>query len=264
MSRSEFVAHATYVFPATKSLVVAIPKAGCTTIKHMVAASVHIVNGPMGREADKDMWVHERSTLKEIPTISVDVEYPGYTLFAYIRNPYARVVSAWADKILLQDIGYTSLDTRVPQDMKDVLEDFEAFVLSPRFGNLAVSDAHFIPQQQLVNWSTPDTLPCSNVVQIVLESSPPFQRLASLLNVPVPPQRFNQGPPFDYRSFIQNPAVRLKIESVYAEDFARLHGRESGHLSPQLSLDPSFLPWAIRTIRARNYLIETLHNNDTL
>lgn len=86
------------VLPQHKLLYVCVPKCASTTIKAILSA----LNG---RTDVAPQRVHNRrhSTLRSPAQISVSAFHqlatsPAALRFAFVRNPYARLVSAWADK----------------------------------------------------------------------------------------------------------------------------------------------------------------------
>jgi hypothetical protein len=136
-------------------LTVAVPKVGCTTMKR----ALHAFEGL----APADPWwaVHDAGESLRLSAYSnADVETmltsPDYLRFAFVRNPYERLLSAWKSKVLRPaDTQYASLraEMRVaygyPADGEDspvvAFGDFARFVIAT-----AHPDGHWARQTEVL------------------------------------------------------------------------------------------------------------------
>jgi hypothetical protein len=96
------------LFPKYKLIYFSVPKAACTSIKTALLSLEGIENttGQLGFVHSKDApftWVRykERARIFE--------EYPDYFKFAFVRNPWDRLVSFYSDKIVERTQRYGEL-----------------------------------------------------------------------------------------------------------------------------------------------------------
>jgi hypothetical protein len=120
-----------------------VPKAACTQMKELLRA----VEGapPIKLFADgtwetrRDMFVHVRSNVPLPSLVDLDnrtqkevLEAPDFLRMTLVRNPYTRLVSAWANKVLLCEPScqyvYLQIKGRLPYLHEQSLVSFDEFV----------------------------------------------------------------------------------------------------------------------------------------
>lgn len=127
-----------------------VPKTGCTTVKRMLQlAEVD------GRAEKLDQNVHDKnaspvwSPADDLEAFEEALTSDAFLKFAFVRNPYARVLSAYLDKIVINEwererrrpaLGFT-VDEEVP---------FLAFLQRLATNDLLDSDIHWTPQTSLL------------------------------------------------------------------------------------------------------------------
>ena len=116
-------------------LTVATPKVGCTTIKR----TLHALEGLP--PADPWWAVHDEGVQLRLEHYSKAEQQqlltsPDITRFAFVRNPYDRMLSAWKSKLLRYDSSYLELaaDVRAaygyPPDSVVTFGDFVRYVIA--------------------------------------------------------------------------------------------------------------------------------------
>jgi hypothetical protein len=158
--------HGSFVSTRHRYVYIEIPKAACTTMKYFIAAleraSCQLERMPYLRETKPNMLIHQRQfvgipTVLELKGSDVDALFSGesdYFVFALVRNPYSRLVSAFESKIRLGEPGMREVTGRrwaAASEGADVREAFAAFVRSDL--EVLVSNAlehHFISQHRLL------------------------------------------------------------------------------------------------------------------
>ncbi len=77
-------------------------------------------------------------------------KYKSYYKFAFVRNPWDRLVSCWKDKIVQSN--YFNFDV----EEKTRMQDFDYFIQSLNNKNLSTCDHHYRLQSQLIDLETVD------------------------------------------------------------------------------------------------------------
>lgn len=265
--RNDFLTHSTFVL-GDNSLVVALPKAACTTVKHLLAhyygidPSVDSVR--LGTETNKAMWVHHDQTFPDMYHGNPATENPYLRAIIPVRNPYQRLLSAWADKIVLQDTGYEGLGGETPRSERELLLSFFAFLDSELFKTLYADDPHFIPQSTLLQAHVEPLV--SRDKWTLLSMSNPYWmlNLEQILfpNGEAPPVPSNPGMPLDPGVFYKSVEVQQKVADLYTDDLA-LGGWQPSYNVPSMSGTSVFRPgqfftWAIQNLRDKNALLGSI------
>jgi hypothetical protein len=160
------LAHSSFVSARHRYIYIEIPKAACTTMKYFIAAlenaSCQLERMPYLRETKPNMLIHQRQFVV-VPTVldlngrEVEALFAGesdYFVFALVRNPYSRLVSAFESKIRLGEPGLREVTGRrwaAASEGADVREAFASFVRSDL--EVLVSNAlehHFVSQHRLL------------------------------------------------------------------------------------------------------------------
>ena len=136
-------------------LYIEVPKAACTAIKTFLRSL--FTDAPLrlfienNRETRRDMFIHSRSNVPIPPITSLPgavqrelFESPDVLRFTVVRNPYARLVSAWRDKVLLREPTVEDVHSSVHGDVT-----FAKFVAYIEQSNPANWDDHWAKQVDL-------------------------------------------------------------------------------------------------------------------
>jgi hypothetical protein len=106
------LAYGSFASLADRFVYVEVPKAACTAMKvllrELYASAPLKLFPPRRRETDRSMFVHARENLPLPPLTALAdkdqrdlLEAPDVLRFTIVRNPYARLVSAWRSKVFL-------------------------------------------------------------------------------------------------------------------------------------------------------------------
>jgi hypothetical protein len=166
---SERLKTSSYLSPTYKYLYVDAPKAACTTLKQLVLQienlSEHDFRQSLALDSKIAMLVHDRTQFR-LPSISsVAPSVAEYALtssdffrFCFVRNPYARLFSAWQSKVLLREPYFlvhmsTDLLTKfsAADSWQTIRQSFKKFVTHLyEFDYPNFTDAHWRPQSRLL------------------------------------------------------------------------------------------------------------------
>lgn len=102
------LSYGSFVGGKNKFLYLETPKCACSTMKKIVASleGFNIEERQVGAESSPKMSMHKRK-FHPLPNlnsfskneIEIIMKDPAYVRFCIVRNPYARLASAWSDKI---------------------------------------------------------------------------------------------------------------------------------------------------------------------
>jgi hypothetical protein len=241
-----------------QTLYVRVAKAACTTVLwgllELEGHDPAMMNDSLQPLlSTKDVLVHDRS-LYPVPLLSAvspsvrtaALTSPSWLRVAVVRNPYARVYSAWESKVLLQTWGNRRYGNTSPlvenENGIDVGASFRSFV-----GMLAedperwMSDRHFKRQADVVPTATVDDIeivPTSGIVAL-------FDRLSARAGRVVTPRRSNEGLGIDGTVLLDDEAAE-KIARLYASDFELTGADPAAYTQGEpIYLDPT----AVRLLR---------------
>lgn len=240
-----------YVAEHSRLLYIRIPKAACTTLlwgllewegndpSIMHRSLEPLLSTPA--EVIHDMSIYPVPTLGHVGTSLRDraLTDPEWLRFAVVRNPYARLYSAWESKLLVKPPGNRRFKA-VPDLIEtergiDVGASFRVFVRAlSENPDRWMSERHFQRQADLV--------PIGAMANIELISTTEiadlFLRLSDRVGVPVSPRRSNEGLGIDGTLLLDEEAAE-RIHSLYASDF-ELTGAdpETFSLGEPVYLDP--------------------------
>jgi hypothetical protein len=233
-----------WLAPEARVLFIQVNKNACTSLKWMMAG----LAGEDLEDFRPGLWpcsnphdaIHNRRSWKKSPTL--DALSPaqraeihpdnGWFVFAVTRDARSRLFSAWQNKLLVENPGYThyrgeSWYPRHPLTAETVVADFARFVdlLLNEPDHRIQGDPHFRDQTTMLQ---PDDVPYSGIYDIR-----EFKRLRAdleahlaaigwtgelwLPNMNDTPLRTNAAP------FANG--VRERVEKIYAADFARFGDR---------------------------------------
>jgi len=135
-----------------RAVYVETPKVACTSIKTALAEILGISLRSTGGDPHRIQW----------PTVEMSSShsgqfFPGLFAFAFVRNPWDRLVSCYRDKIRDEVDGYTYFTIR--SGVANCLARFDAFVPGMSFGDFVAAvasirdedaDGHFRSQHTFV------------------------------------------------------------------------------------------------------------------
>ncbi|MDX5936498.1 sulfotransferase family 2 domain-containing protein [Acidithiobacillus thiooxidans] len=157
------LARNTFYLPDFKLLYLATPKAACTAWKWWVTelagiSREQIVESSVNsRESVEDLLIHDGIGRCKPEVQSFDLEQmqkhyadPDLFRFALVRNPYTRVFSAWASKVLLSEPGQRHHGEwlTIPRTIQELAQGFEDFLGEVEAGEYpdAWINSHWVPQ----------------------------------------------------------------------------------------------------------------------
>ena len=223
-----------YVAERCKAVYVQVFKAACTTmlwtLLELEGHDPHALDGSLrGDIPTHDLLVHDRSVypIPVITEVSSSLRAEALTSdewlrFAVVRNPYARVYSAWESKLLLGDPGpWQELGGPAPimvGSSLDVGASFRAFIgefaANPRTWK---AEPHFATQVSLLALDEIDydeLVPTSRLSGLITTLS-----LRAHAEVTTPTANQGLGVPWNG---LLDAATIDRIDELYAEDFERL------------------------------------------
>jgi len=150
--------YSTFVSLSRRFMYFEVPKAACTTMKSLLrrleGAPPLRLFSPGFRESRRDMFVHARENVPLPSLIDLDdvtqrevLESPDFLRMVVVRNPYTRLFSAWANKIMLCEPGYErvyqAIRGSLPAGPGLRLISFPEFVEYIATENLEACDPHW-------------------------------------------------------------------------------------------------------------------------
>ena len=163
----DHVLRRTVVLPAQRVLFLPVPKAGCTTILHILAdlagLSADAFDSSATAEVTPGTAVHDMTRWGEAHTLgSLEPDEREAILaaddwfrFTVVRDPGPRLWSAWQSKLLLREPRFTELFgdrswfPRIPESADDLVADFRRFVTA--LDEPDSRDVHWCVQSDLVD-----------------------------------------------------------------------------------------------------------------
>lgn len=233
---------ASFVLPRWKTVYISVPKAGCTSLKWLLAdlqdESPQRFYEALSMETSRSMLIHHRYLWQNTPMLRrlSDEQLAemgpdqGWFVFAAVRHPSARLWSGWQSKWLLREPRFRELFPdhdlwpRVPTKSVEIVEDFDAFVQRLRDvpDDPTFADRHFRSQHELLR---DDVFPYTRIYR----TSEMGQLVGDLerhlrnqgFDRPMPRlRRFNETPLVPLRSVFSDRNLET-IGRRYAGDFTR-------------------------------------------
>lgn len=173
----------TFVLEPLKVVYVGIPKNACTSLKWLIADLAEedindFVLPDLSLMVSSELAIHQRRLFRRTGTL-VDIAPEirrtispdnGWFVFAAVRDPRARLFSAWQNKMLLHDPKYEAWHEadwypRPPESADDVVRDFARFVelLCSEPDHPLWQDEHFCKQMDFLR---PDLIPYSRIYDV--------------------------------------------------------------------------------------------------
>ena len=267
--------YASFVSRQHRIVYVEAPKAACTALKWILATidGQDVSSAPYPRQTSLEMCIHFRDchplpSLHDFPESDIHEIMRCYRKVCVVRNPYTRLVSAWANKIRLREPGFGKVCQAIcahagaPANSPITFKAFALWVVETN--DPVICNAHWRPQRELLY---PDIIDYTDVLK--LESL--AADLQRLFNV-VPSLRNykaetllsevyrNKSLPVNYGA-LYDQELAMRISDFYADDFDTYgYDRDSWE---QLA-DRGAPSWeemetaALSAIQQRNNLIELL------
>ncbi|MGH3359102.1 MAG: sulfotransferase family 2 domain-containing protein [Nocardioidaceae bacterium] len=259
---------ASFVLPELKIVYVTNLKVACSTIKWLLAElsgqDPARFYASVGRRPTRAQTVHDRHAwtgvdrLADYDDLSALSADDGWLVFTLVRDPRARLWSAWQSKLLVGNPNYIGAITdepwypRLPTDASDVIEDFQRFVEAMSTSGKQLrrigKDGHFRAQSDLVHHRG---LRYTNVYD--LAEIPTFERdlAAHLIDVgydDLPSLRNDNDAPLRLTKDVLAGGVGEAIEELYREDFDRfgVAWEEGPNVHDTVWSDASFADIAFR------------------
>lgn len=277
--------YATHVGRNHDWLFVETPKAACTTIKWLLAEldGCEVPRSHSGRITTLAMTVHQRNrysmaNLLDLPPTHIETLLTSNKVvrFCVVRNPYARLVSAWADKIRQQEPSHAHLwaainaHTGQPPDVCPSFTHFVQWLCQTQ--NPQTCDPHWRSQTALL---LPDLLHYTHVLhtetlatdlQPVLDQIAPGQCATQLLQR----HRYNEALPVPDWRHLYTKHLASWVADFYQPDWNTYGYAQDSWRSTASDTDAATLlaHWqqhcqhleqtALNAIRNRNQVIASL------
>lgn len=244
-------------------LYVATPKVACTTLKWWFASLVGLSKDAFSvvesDESDPDLIIHD--TFREVaPTVTgLEPEQlieplvsDAYFRFAVVRNPYARIFSAWQSKLLLREplqsesFIHCEFFNRSIRDGADIAAAYEGFLEHLLELDVTHLDAHWKSQVDLLR---PDIISYSKIARLedVDELTAALAaHVGTGFELPLRDRPRNESLIPYSRKFVTNRAVEI-IKEIYAKDF-ELFRYDTNPLDGRAEFTAAELNVAIRAV----------------
>lgn len=235
-----------YVLPDARLVFTALNKNACTSLKWMIAQvageDLGSFKAGIGTYTTDRESIHNRRLWKRAltmdlvdPAIRAGIQPDdGWLIFAVVRDPRSRMFSAWQNKLLFNNAGYAKWrgEPWYPRggfDAAAIVDDFARFVdaldADPDHP-LLLNDNHFRSQTMLLRL---DHLTYSRIYDIseIATAVDDIQAHLAELGIAAPefPVERANDTPLPANTAVIDPAIRGKIERIYAEDFRRFGDR---------------------------------------
>ena len=266
--------YGSFVSDKHRIIYVETPKAACTALKWILATieghQVHLVH--CKPETRLEMCIHHRKVhplpcLNDFDDHRVREMLNSYRTFCVVRNPYSRLVSAWANKIRLREPGYEDVCKDVAAHAGSpgaeiTFTDFAKWVVETN--DPATCNAHWRSQKQLLY---PDIIDYKHVLKVetlLLDLQLLFASIPSMRNFSAGALlsncHSNESVPLSYGE-LYDRQLAARVREFYAEDFATYDYDEKSWEALSSRREPSFEEMesaALSAIRQRNTLIAHL------
>lgn len=224
------------VVPQHRTVFWPIPKSGCTSLKWQLAALSGLPRERFVRSRAKDvshalaihdmaLWPEENrwSALDDAERRAI-VADERWLRFTVVRDPAARLWSAWQSKILLQEprfvlrFGHEPWFPRGVDSPDRVVGAFRAFVHALADAGSAPRDAHWAPQHELLD---PEELNHVGRAERPHETSARLQaHVGDARTVPTDVPRENANP-IRFSPVVYDPATAEIVNRLYARDLVQ-------------------------------------------
>lgn len=234
-----------WIYPPMKTVFVSVAKNACTSLKWTLSelAGENLSGARSGLKAhvSPETIVHNRAVHKRLRSVEqLDPEvrgqiHPdnGWFVFAVVRDPRARLFSAWQEKLLMRSPSFERFYDdpwfpKMPTDGAQVIDEFRRFVdwAGEHRGHKLFRNTHFRAQTAALNL---DVVPYSRIYEI----SEMSQLRSDLLEHvrahgwvgELPRRRPANDTPLRPVAALFDGDRKATIESIYAADFERFGDR---------------------------------------
>jgi hypothetical protein len=226
--------YATFNIDKFNLLYVETPKCACSTMKNIMCYLDGVVppRKHVGKESSFAMAIHNRGVnpvknLDSVGDVDAYLNRPDAVRFCIVRNPYARLASAWADKIRQREPGYKNVWKKInifhakPMSEQLSCPSFKEFVLwvvnaqNPQNCNIHWRAMHKLLHPDLMNYT--HVLKTENFVsgfQEVLDAANIDESAEELLST----YRTNESLPIVWKALYTEELANL-VYSHYQNDF---------------------------------------------
>jgi hypothetical protein len=201
-----------------------IPKVACTSFKVAFAKLLDINLEEAGGDP------HQASfPAPLVPPSHAGLFYPGLFTFAFVRNPWDRLVSCYRDKIRGEVDGFTNFSVRA--GVAICLEDFDAFTPDMTFDDFVAAVASIPDENADAHFRSQSTFLTNEAGEIAIDFVGRYERLHADFNhvqrmVGLPPIELprlqaarNSARYADYYS----PMTQRVVAQRFAEDIELFH-----------------------------------------
>ena len=227
------LAYGSFVTQDRRLVYVETPKAACSTMKwvfsHLDGRQIRPVSIP--RETSRSMCIHHRhiSGVDSLASLNGSalqqiLEDHEITRFCVVRNPYARLVSAWAHKIRQREPGYASVWDRVAAHFSTDRNDRPSFELFATWITETNTPRDANPHwQPMIYQLLPDLINYTHILKV--ESlTEGFDKVLSCIGFEgsaeelLKKYRTNDSLPIEWREFYTEQ-LASRVFEFYREDF---------------------------------------------
>jgi len=163
--------------------------------------------------AYEDYYADARHSPALVYKLLLGKEYGQFSTFSIVRNPWARVFSAYT---FLMKGGLSGTDPEMGQILKEQSPTFEQFVKEWLPKNGVCSYGHFVPQHEFVcGWGN-DVI-VNHIIKLE-NLDKDWPDLADALNIPLRKiQHVNASTKDDYRNYYDNESIEV-VRKLYKKD----------------------------------------------
>jgi hypothetical protein len=153
-----------------------IPKVACTSFKVAFAQLLGISLDEGGGDPHQVNFPAPFA-----PPSRLGMLYPGLFTFAFVRNPWDRLVSCYRDKIRGEVDGFTNFSMR--PGVADCLADFDAFTPDMAFDDFVAAVASIPDEQADAHFRSQSTFLTDQVGEIAVDFVGRYERLLADFNL---------------------------------------------------------------------------------
>lgn len=263
--------YSSFVLESEQAIYIECTKCACSSVKTALLEYLGIdISGTYTQgESSFPMSVHERSNY-DIPSIaSYDVHQitklvTDYYVFSIVRNPYARIISSWSDKIRQEEPNYIGICKEIRKFNNlgsDDDIDFKSFVEWLTLTQDPLNcEPHWQLQTELISYKT---VPIDKLIYLESFSTDidDLQLSQSLKDI-ISKTKVNESLPLDkHWSNYYTPEIANKVYDFYQDDFIAFgYSKLSWLTDKEKRIFELDIDVAISSIRARNKVISYLND----
>ncbi|KJV06711.1 sulfotransferase family 2 domain-containing protein [Methylocucumis oryzae] len=228
------LAYSSFVGDQLNYVFVETPKAACSTMKWVLTELENRVvkQKQVGKESNPAMVIHLREShrIKNLMHIQSNMRLNllnknTVVRFCVVRNPYARLASAWADKIRQKEPGYERNWQLIANYTNTDSKQCPSFPNFVRWVVETQNPKHCNPHwRAMVNLLLPDLIDYTHVIHTE-NLADELQEILNLIapdkdaNILLKKHRTNESLPIEWQNYYDEQTAALVAE-FYKEDFA--------------------------------------------